>query len=71
MATSALDDVVLIASAAKDSHIVAFDARTGAVVKQYVAKDGAAALCVSNCERIIAIAPDKRAMTTHLSLIHI
>ena len=65
MATSALDDVVLIASAAKDSHIVAFDARTGAVVKQYVAKDGAAALCVSNCERIIAIAPDKRAMTTH------
>ena len=67
MSLDALDDVVLIASSARDAPVVAFDSRTGAVVKHYNPSGGAGggALAAVGSDRIVQLCPEKRALWTY------
>jgi len=68
MSLDALDDVVLIASSARDAPVVAFDARTGAVVKQYNPSSsgaGGGPLAALGCDRLVQLCPDKRQLCAY------
>lgn len=61
-----LHDVVLVASAATDAPVVAFDVKTGAQCFKHVLPPGTAAgaLALVGDEKLLVVAPDKRSLVS-------
>lgn len=64
---STLDDVLLVSSSAKNAPVVAFDVRTGAILRHYGRNNGAGggALCALGVDKLLVLCPDKRSMDAY------